>query len=261
MKVFYFLLCLFIKSLSYRLAVTNPKVSHYKYDHSNIVLYDNKYTYGNSFNSDGIFSRLLSLFKTKEPNENLERTKLLLLKQLQTCQPNGINVNIDKRKHINNIVIELESKNPTSKPAYSSKMNGFWRMLYTDFSPPSTSSGKLGPFIGEVYQDLDSNNNIIKNILNLSFPPLTGALIAKQRILNDNTWAIEFDRVGNKLFNRINLPTTKFKPGDQIRLWEITYLDADLRIMRARRPEVDTKESFIFILKKELDTSRIYIDV
>lgn len=265
-----FLQCFFFQSflrftLSYRLTLTNLCYYNHKYDQDKIVLYDNKKTYldGDSIKSTGMLSGFLSLFKNKNSNENLDKTKLLLFEQLQICQPNGINVSLDKRELINNIVIDLESKNPTSKPAYSSKMNGFWRMLYTDFSPPSTSAGKLGPFIGDVYQDLDSNNNIIKNILDLSFPPLTGALIAKQSILNDNTWSIEFDRVGNKLFNTINLPATRFEPGSQIRLWEITYLDTDLRIMRARRPGIidKPKESFIFILKKELDSNRILIDV
>lgn len=62
--------------------------------------------------------------------------------------------------------------------------------------------------------------------------------------------AIEFDYILNKIFG-ISLPIKHFPPGDQIRLWEITYLDEDLRIMRARRVEKESKESFIFILKRD----------
>lgn len=66
-------------------------------------------------------------------------------------------------------------------------MDGFWRMLHTDF-PPGPSSGKLGPFTGEVFQDLDSEKKVIKNILRVSFPPIVGALVADQVIVDRNTW-------------------------------------------------------------------------
>ena len=92
------------------------------------------------------------------------------------------------KEEINRLVSDLEKLNPTSNAAYSSKMNGFWRLEYTDFDPPAPSSGKLGPFVGDVYQDLDGKAGIIKNLLKVSFPPITGALIAKQRIKNRNTW-------------------------------------------------------------------------
>jgi hypothetical protein len=43
----------------------------------------------------------------------------------------------------------------------------------------------------------------------------------------------------------------KFEPKSQIRLWQITYLDNNLRIMRARRIEAPENDSFIFVLIKE----------
>ena len=161
----------------------------------------------------------------------------------------------------------LEKYNPTSVPAYSSKMNGMWKLLYTDFAPAAASSGKLGhsniylqipplayllihptgPFIGDVYQNLDSNVGIIKNILKLDFLRVEGSLIAKQSIVNGNTWQIEFDRVENSVAG-FQLPVTKFKTRE-IRYWEIVYLDNDLRILRAKRPEAT--ESFLFILRRE----------
>ena len=85
--------------------------------------------------------------------------------------------------------------------------------------------------------------------------------MASQRIYNKNTWEITFSYLEN-IFLGITMPRKEF-PGigsgeEQIRLWEITYLDNDLRIMRARRKDEDEgeggemkeKESFIFILKK-----------
>lgn len=37
----------------------------------------------------------------------------------------------------------------------------------------------------------------------------------------------------------------------EIRYWKITYLDDDFRVLRARRPETDEKESFIFVFIRD----------
>jgi hypothetical protein len=44
-------------------------------------------------------------------------------------------------------------------------MAGFWRLLYSDFDPPAPSSGKLGPFVGSVYQDLDPKAGVGRNMI------------------------------------------------------------------------------------------------
>lgn len=200
-------------------------------------------------------------------SEENQRMKKDLLEVMSRCQPNGINVAASVRSEISIIVEELEGRNPTERPALSDRMNGFWRMHYTDFSPPATSSGKLGPFIGEVYQDLyptnqTSNSGVIKNILRITFPPIVGALVAKQRIVADDTWSIEFQRLSNKIADFIQLPIgTSFPPGSQIRLWQITYLDDDLRIMRAGRLPLRPDESFIFIFRRLSDSDRIVVDI
>jgi hypothetical protein len=102
--------------------------------------------------------------------------------------PNGLKAGRPDQKEVTKIVEQLEKLNPTKRPAYSPLMNGFWRMLYTDITPVQVSSGKLGPFIGKVYQDLDSTQGVIKNILSVALPSIKGGLIAKQRIKDPNTW-------------------------------------------------------------------------
>lgn len=67
-------------------------------------------------------------------------------------------------------------------------MAGFWRLLYSDFDPPQPSSGKLGPFVGEVYQNLEPGINQITNILRVPFPDIQGGLVAKQTIKDKQTW-------------------------------------------------------------------------
>jgi len=185
---------------------------------------------------------------------------------MSRCQPNGINAVASARREISSIVEELEGRNPTERPALSDRMSGFWRMHYTDFSPPATSSGKLGPFVGEVYQDLyptnqTSSSGVIKNILRITFPPIVGALVAKQRIVADDTWSIEFQRLSNKIADFIQLPIGTFPPGSQIRLWHITFLDDDLRIMRSGRLPLRRDESFIFIFRRLSDSDRIVVDI
>jgi hypothetical protein len=184
-----------------------------------------------------------------------DEAKLQLLELLNKVNKNpktknGIDVDANVRKDITSLVEYVESTNPTKSPAFSDKMNGYWRMLYTDFNPPAESSGRIGPFTADVYQDLDSNNKVIKNILKLNFPKIEGFLQANQEVYDSNTWAIDFDFVSNKIFG-IQTPMKKFEPKSQIRLWKITYLDNNLRIMRARRLEASSDDSFIFILIKE----------
>ena len=50
-------------------------------------------------------------------------------------------------------------------------------MEYTDFNPPAISTGKLGSFVGDVSQDLDSTQKTMTNILDISFPVVRGFLL------------------------------------------------------------------------------------
>jgi len=85
---------------------------------------------------------------------------------------NGIDCPAGLAADIDATCRELERLNPTSQPANSPLMAGFWRMLYTDFTPAAPSSGKLGPFVGDVYQDLRPSEGLGKNILSIGFPPI-----------------------------------------------------------------------------------------
>jgi len=181
----------------------------------------------------------------------------LLLKQsledacdAKGVQPNGVYASKEQRETIASITSALEACNPTSKPASSDLMNGYWRLLYTDFAPAAPSSGKLGPFVGKVYQKLDAKNNKIYNILDISLPPIKGQLEAKQSVFDSSTWAIKFEQATNSIFG-IPLRPVLFPQDDanaQIRLWQITYLDANFRVMRAKKP--GAVESFLFVLKR-----------
>jgi len=63
-------------------------------------------------------------------------------------------------------------------------------MEYTDFCLPAISTGKLGSFVGDVYQDLDSTQKTKTNILDISLPAVRGRLVAKQAIYDKNLWFV-----------------------------------------------------------------------
>ena len=52
-----------------------------------------------------------------------------------SCQPNGLTASVEQQTALKELVNQIELLNPTPNPAYSPLMNGYWRMLYTDFTP------------------------------------------------------------------------------------------------------------------------------
>lgn len=138
-----------------------------------------------------IQSMLFNFFPSsgKDKKENYVASLKDEIKTLSDLtKPNGLVASPEQKIEMLTIVGQLEQYNPTKNPAYSELMNGFWRMLYTDFDPPSTSAGKLGPFVGDVFQDLNSKEQRITNILDVKFPSIKGGLVAKQSIYDKNTW-------------------------------------------------------------------------
>jgi hypothetical protein len=186
--------------------------------------------------------------KPPSPEESLAELNDLIAQ----APKNGIDTPADLEAEIVRVCQKLELANPTKAPAKSELMNGFWRLLWTNFAPAAPSSGKLGPLVGNVYQDLDFNAPFARNILKIDFPPIAGELFANPRIVNDSTVAITFVSVGNKLAGVVPFgPKIKFEEGKEVRLWEHIYLDDDYRILHARREEDTSGErGALFILKR-----------
>lgn len=84
--------------------------------------------------------------------------------------------------------------------------------------------------------------------------PVQAILTATWQIVSDATWKVKFDGIavsilGQKLF------TQKFN--EVYRIWDMPYLDNDLRIMKGRRPECDADDAFIFVMERE---ERIWLE-
>jgi hypothetical protein len=191
---------------------------------------------------------------------------------------NGIGTPLELQRSIKDNCDRLESINPNPKPCNDAVLlNGFWYMLYTDYSPPGPSSGKLGPFVGNVYQDLhldgrDPGNNIAHNIFRLqsSLLPmlsLMGDLTAIPQRYDDTTVAITFDKVGTKVCGILPLgPNIRFPKGQEVRLWNHVYVDDTYRILYAKNaaaapakqtendvesaPTTNDDRGFLYIMKR-----------
>lgn len=172
--------------------------------------------------------------------------------KIKQAPRNGIDTPVALEEDIVALCEQLEKCNPTPRPVRNSaKMNGFWKMLWTNFSPVAPSSGKLGPFVGDVYQDVDFGGGKARNILRINFPPIAGELVASPSILNDSTMAIAFESVGNKLAGIIPFgPKIQFEPNKEVRLWEHVYLDDEYRILYARRREDTDVRGFLYVMQR-----------
>ena len=140
-------------------------------------------------------------------------------------------------------VRELERAYETTTSSSTSDVqalsNGTWRVAFTNAPPPS--NGMLGPFKGESFQVVDAASMAYENIL--AVPPeswLRVRLRARYEALRDvdasgATWKVTFETVKVRAFQRFDVFEKSF-PGDATtRIWRTTYVDDNLRIVRAAR--------------------------
>eukprot|EP01036_Dinobryon_divergens_P039435 gene39435-51984_t len=146
-----------------------------------------------------------------------EETKRLLFAACEKCRPNGLSATQSMRSDINSLAEILEASNPTRNPADSKLMGGIWRMIYTT-ATSGGNAGRIGPLTGDVDQDLQPQNGIIKNICKIQFPPLLATLTANQSKLDRNNWRVDFIDLKVKIFGQ-SIVLTKF-PSGIFRIWE-----------------------------------------
>ncbi|CAM9432560.1 unnamed protein product [Ectocarpus sp. 12 AP-2014] len=155
-----------------------------------------------------------------------------------------------REARIEEVAKELNALNPTKDPARSPLLAGRWRMLYS--TVPGPSSGRLGPFVGDVFQDIRPDEKRIINILELGPSwALRGALEADVEVLDGNNWAISFDLVYNN-FAGVKVQEKKFDPAvTERRIWSMTYLDDGFRILYGRQEAMSAEEGFIFVMERD----------
>lgn len=155
-----------------------------------------------------------------------------------------------QKETIRSIAESLETVNPTAKPALSPMSNGQWKCLYTD--APGPSGGKLGPFLGRVYQDIDMAAKRYVNILECgkkgADPWLAARLVASWDVVDEDTWEVRFENVEVTAWGR-RLGFKEFK--NVSRLWKMTYMDDQIRVLRARRPQKREDQAWLFVLQRD----------
>mmetsp|Transcript_19688 Transcript_19688/g.63287 ORF Transcript_19688/g.63287 Transcript_19688/m.63287 type:complete len:199 (+) Transcript_19688:1071-1667(+) len=130
---------------------------------------------------------------------------------------------------------------PVPSMATSELVSGRWRLAFTTTTGPS--AGKLGPFVGDVYQAIDARSASYVN--ELKFPFFDAKLTARFQIRGENEWQVIFDTLTFFLFSTIPVAT---KQVDGRGVWRMTYVDDDFRVLFAKG---DTRtEENIYILEK-----------
>ena len=170
-----------------------------------------------------------------------------------------IEARILARKDPEELLQKLEALNTIQEPNRSPSFLQEWNVWYTNCPPPS--NGQLGPFrgtAGQVIQDATTHSyqNLLKVPPNnwltatldgvweewdgkiLSSPDVDAAAASEKhrasRTNDDwgaNHWKVTFKRLRIALFG-FTLVNKEFPPGTA-RIWRTTYLDDDIRVVRA----------------------------
>mmetsp|Transcript_8009 Transcript_8009/g.20093 ORF Transcript_8009/g.20093 Transcript_8009/m.20093 type:complete len:355 (+) Transcript_8009:150-1214(+) len=138
-------------------------------------------------------------------SESETTTTASLLDKLESwihqAPKNGISTPPEIESKIVNICERLEALDAGSsakrqqQPSSSSQyvddfINGFWKLRWSNYIPAGPSSGKIGPFVGDVYQDLkleledvtvskkpptgsSNQHNFARNIFRLDWPKIS----------------------------------------------------------------------------------------
>eukprot|EP00752_Nemacystus_decipiens_P017553 g15730.t1 len=150
---------------------------------------------------------------------------------------NGLKASEQQREAISKAVNGLVALNPTKDLTTSELATGTWNLVYT--TTPGASGGKLGPFVGEVQQEVDITEGLYVNYVRVG--PLTGELEATWEVVNQNQWKVIFKTIAFLLFGQQLFK----KELGQAGLWTLSYLDNDMRVLTARSLERDSGNLYV----------------
>jgi len=185
---------------------------------------------------------------------------------------NGITATESQMKRIDSYARALELLNPTPNPAQSESVEGTWRVRYSTAPPPS--NGQLGPLRGSAIQSLDLTSGIYANELLVGSdeanPWLSAVLLADWEDRGDGlNWKVNFRTITLTLFGRFDLLKMDFGDGTS-RIWTTSFIDKDMRIVRAGRTKseakkkgtsADPKDYFLFVMTREPVARKILGDI
>ena len=196
-------------------------------------------------------SRVTGDGATADPAVAREKAKEAFVVAARAGPKNGVGASPDQRAVIEGRLDELCALNPTPEPAVELLrppfrfFDGTFALIYTNTA--GGSSGKLGPFVGDVTQtfegmrDLDdmgfSRRGIFSNAA--QFGPLRTSLRARCERRSDSKLAITFEELSVSLFG-VQVQSKQFEPGGKGTKgsWDLRYMDEDLRVLQTNAGNV-----------------------
>lgn len=163
------------------------------------------------------------------------------IRSLARYTKNGVTADDEKRAEIALLIASLEESNPINKLTTSDLIDGDWTLLYT--TNDGSSAGKLGPFVGNVFQEVSLSEKSYDNVVKLG--PLQGRLSATWDVESSTLWTVKFQTLILSLFG-VPLKTQDLSA---VGTWRMTYLDNDFRILYAQGGKNVKKEN-VYILAK-----------
>jgi len=149
------------------------------------------------------------------------------IEALAAGKKNGLACTPAESEELEEVISMLEAQSPTEAPAQSALLDGAWRLVYT--STQGGSAGKLGPFVGKVQQVFDYPSGTYFN--EVALRGVRAKLDAHWEVLDPSSWKVVFDRIS--LFVLGVRVVSKPFPPSQNGVWRMTYLDENMRILRA----------------------------
>jgi len=190
-----------------------------------------------------VMDSLSALFTPSSGTKSSVNTQAVkaTIRKLAKGTQNGVKASETTREAMAALVADLEKVNPTKKLTSSSLIDGDWALLYT--TNDGSSAGKLGPFVGTVFQEVDLDSAVYDNVVALG--PLTGRLKATWSVESNTQWTVKFQTLVLSLFG---IPL-KQQELSAVGTWRMTYLDEDFRILYAQGGKNIKKEN-VYILAK-----------
>ena len=143
---------------------------------------------------------------------------------------NGVEAGARTLATVEAIVAELESRGDLDR---FPPLDGSHELVFT--TTTGASSGKLGPFVGDVTQTFIDERRFENAV---AIGPLRVALTARREPLDQRTYRVTFEEMGFSLFG-VDLMKRPISGGGT---WKLRYVDEDIRIM-------DTPSLFVLARK------------
>jgi len=164
--------------------------------------------------------------------QQVAQSKRTLRTLCAAAPKNGVGTEEAQQAEIDEAAVALQ---PLCQPSPArSTISGVWDLLYC--TAPGGSSGKVGPFVGDVTQTFVDDTKFI-NAVELGV--LKVALEAEREIKDDQKIRVTFKQMAFSLFGFEFLRM----PAKGNGVWEQLYVDGDLRVMRTPSLFVLSKRS------------------